>query len=210
MTAEHFRRKYSPDRYGEYRHREELRKFLRDYTRYKDRQIDTIVVLLDQCLLARDDDPTDREKARIRRDARNKGRHCYTCGEELDYQNNESWLFASVDHYWPKSMGGLSNPDNLQVTCKRCNNHDKKDFVDASDYHFEEITLVSASYEEYMSRERNRQYEVAVFAKTYFTCAVCGQPADRVGKLHIGRRELSDSWHFLNLVAYCSEHTPEE
>jgi len=209
-TAEYFRRKYPAGNYGEYRHREELRQYLRDYTRYKDKQIDDLLVLLNRCLSACDDEPTPHQKTGIKKQARQKGYHCYICGEELDYEIDNEYLSASVDHAWPRSMGGLSQASNLRVACRRCDNQNKKDFIDASDYHYEEISLVSASYDEYKSRERNRHYEVAVFAKTQFKCAVCDAPAHRVGTLHIGRKEPSDSWHFLNLVAYCSKHMPEE
>lgn len=203
-TAEYFRRKYDPEDFGDKHYRDKLREYLRDYTNYRDKFIDRLVLLLDRCLTTSDDEPTDHVKARLKRKAREAGQFCFVCGEELDYTNSNPKLSATVDHIWPRSMGGGSHTDNLQVACQRCNNNIKKDFIDASDYHYEEISLVSPSYDEYIRRERNRSYEVAIFAKTQFTCAGCGQPAHRVGKLQIGRKEPGDSWHFLNLVAYCS------
>lgn len=209
-TAEYFRRKYPMEKYGPNRHRTELRQYLRDYTRYKDKHIDSLSVLLNRCLSASDEEPTVHQKNRIKKVTKESGQNCYICGEKLNFDEENSYLSPSVDHAWPRSMGGLRHDNNLRVACRRCDNQGKKDFIDASDYHYEEISLVSTSYDEYIRQERNRHYEVAVFAKTQFTCDVCGAPAHRAGTLHIGRKEPSDSWHFLNLVAYCSEHMPKE
>ncbi len=202
-TAEYFRRKY-PDEW-----RLELRRFFRNYTRYKDRDINDLTLLLSKCLSAYDSNPSDSVKAMMRKEAKNK-RHCYICGEDMDYENANGLNSATIDHVWPRAMGGLSHNENLLVACQQCNNKHKKDFMDASDYHYEEIALVSDRSDPHFTNEMNRQYRVAVYARTEFTCAVCGQPAYRVGKLEVGRIEAQDSWHFLNLQAYCLGHLPEK
>lgn len=209
-TAEHFRRDYPPDQYGSSRYQIELRKHLRDYTRYRDRVIDKLVKLLVKCLRAMDQAPTAHQKRKIRRQAAQNSLSCYICGRELDYdKHSREHNSATVDHIWPRSIGGLSNDDNLRIACHDCNANLKKDYIDDSDYHYEEIALVSASYAEYREQEKSKQYEVAVFAKSQSECSVCGQPAHRVGDLYIDRKEPSDSWHFLNLAAYCFEHKPK-
>jgi 5-methylcytosine-specific restriction endonuclease McrA/ribosomal protein S14 len=208
-TAGYFHRKFPPTTYGPERYRSELRRHLKDYTRLKDDAIASLTRTLDECLSVSEDYPTEHEIKRIKRDARNGGRNCYICGTTLDYQSPNLWNTASIDHKWPRAMGGSSEMSNLEVACRKCNNDLKRNFVDASDFHFEEISLVSASSEEYNRKEKNRHYEVAIFVKNQYRCAVCGQPAHRVGQLHMGRIDLSDSWHFLNLTAYCSEHYPE-
>lgn len=43
------------------------------------------------------------------------GYHCVYCDEDLT--NGEIHL----DHVIPESQGGATTPDNLQVTCRKCN-----------------------------------------------------------------------------------------
>lgn len=208
-TAEHYRRRFPPDLHGSNRYKSELKKFLKDYTRYNDRQLDKLVTLLHECLAASDRLPSPTTISKKRARASEQNHYCYICGREVNYQHSGEHNNATIDHIWPRAMGGLSDNDNLQVACEACNSRYKKDYIDAADFHFEEISLISTSYEEYSGKEKNRAYEVAVFARTNYKCAVCGQPAYRLGELKIGRIEPNDSWHFLNLQAYCSEHAPE-
>jgi 5-methylcytosine-specific restriction endonuclease McrA len=203
-TAEFYRRKYP----SEWKLR--LRKFLRDYTRYRDRHIDTLILLLSKCLSARDASPADVDKRRLRREAQRHGYNCYICGEEMDYVDSEIWNYATVDHMWPTALGGLSDFDNLMLGCKRCNNEHKQDYLDASDYHYEEMSLVSDQGDDNFSSEMKRKYRVAINAKTEWSCTVCGQPAYRVGTLELGRIEPEDSWHFLNVEPYCARHSPKD
>lgn len=210
-TAEFFRRNYPPETYGSQRHLRELRGYLRDFTRYSDRTVDDLVRILTRCLIAMDDDITDTQKHRLKRSAREAHNDCSVCGGDLSFQRNSTdWIAATVDHIWPRSLGGRSEDDNLQVACKACNVRNKKDHIDASDYHYEAISFPVASYEEYCRDVLNREYEVAVFATTGFTCSVCKVPASHVGRLYIGRKDPADSWHFANLTAYCKHHKPEE
>jgi hypothetical protein len=51
-----------------------------------------------------------------------------------------------------------------------------------------------------------REYEIALWAKSNFKCKICGKPASNVGKLKLSRINLDDSWHFLNIDAYCEQH----
>jgi len=210
-TAEYFRRIYDPKIYGQSRYQRELRRYLRDYTRLRDQHVNELLHLLVKCLKASDSYPSDTQSRKIRQEAEARSASCLICGRELDYtRNSQNILSVTIDHIWPRSFGGLSENHNLGVVCQHCNNELKKNYIDDSDYHYEEISLVATSYEEYTSKMKNRQYEVAVFARTQFKCFVCGQPAERVGELQIGRIEPSDSWHFLNLAGFCYEHKPSE
>ena len=50
------------------------------------------------------------------------GLYCYTCGTGLQRRNgygNE----ATVEHVWPRSLGGDTNFDNLLPACKSCNSN---------------------------------------------------------------------------------------
>ena len=100
-------------------------------------------------------------------------------------------------------MGGLNERENIRVACGKCNNKLKRNRIDYRDYHYEEISLSSTEGDDSFLAELEAQYRVAIYAKSLYTCASCGQPADRVGKLRVGRIDEADSWHFLNLVAYC-------
>jgi len=55
--------------------------------------------------------PTNLRRMVIERD----GYHCVYCDDDLT--NGEIHL----DHVIPESQGGLTNYDNLQVTCRKCN-----------------------------------------------------------------------------------------
>ena len=210
LTAEYFRRKYPVTKYGQERHVKELRNFLQSYTRYAERQVNEIVPILVRCLAAGDDEPTTHEKAKIKKRVKEHGWGCHICGISLDFtETTVTKNTATIDHLWPRSMGGTSDIDNLRVACSKCNNEHKRDHIDASDFHYEEITLPITNYGEYVSKALNREYEVAIFAKTGFTCSVCGQPASRVGELYIGRIDLNDTWHFANLTGYCEAHRSE-
>jgi 5-methylcytosine-specific restriction endonuclease McrA len=129
-TAEFYRRKYPSE------WKLKLRKFLRDYTRYKDKHIDALVTLLSRCLSVRGTDPADVDRRRLKREAQERGYNCHICGEEMDYTDDTMWNHATVDHLWPTALGGLSHFDNLLLGCKRCNNEHKQDYLDASDYHY--------------------------------------------------------------------------
>lgn len=210
-TAEFFRRSYPPTTHGPQRHLRELRDYLGDFTRYSDRTIDDLMRILTRCLIVLDDEITDTQKNRLKRSARETNSDCSVCGGDLSFQGNPaSWIAATVDHIWPRSLGGRSEDDNIQVACRACNEQNKKDHIDASDYHFEAISFPVVSYEGYRRDVLNREYEVAVFATTGFTCSVCRVPASRVGRLYVGRKDPADSWHFANLTAYCRHHKPEE
>lgn len=206
-SAEHLRRKYDlyPDDSVS-----EIRKFLRDFTHIPPSQREKIVTLLVECLRERDRKISLKLKDSIRKEAQSRGANCYLCGCEIDFERTDAPRFNSLtlDHLWPRKMGGKSLESNLKIACKRCNEL-KGDYIDASDFHYEEICLVTNEKDESFNVEFRREYKIAVLAKSDFKCMICGKPAERVGELQFARREPSDSWHFLNVDAYCSEHTPE-
>lgn len=218
--AEHYRRRYDPELFEPSRHRLELRKFLRGYTgygRYGTAFVEELVSLLAQCLQEADRDVSPGVKNRMRQEAQQRDLRCYMCGRTLNHDRGVTESnSASVDHSWPHSLGGSSDQHNLRIACRECDNSLKQDYMDASDYHYEEIALGIGTYVEYQSRFKDNQrwrarsYETAVFAKAEFRCAGCDTPAFRLGELQIGRRDLDDGWHFLNLTAYCASCSPEE
>lgn len=187
--------------------RREIENHLQDYTRLNSTQIREISRILVECVQAAN--KTSYEKRRIIETARSRRFCCFTCGTKLDFDDKDSWSYATVDHLWPRSMGGHGEIDNLKAVCRSCNNLYKADYIDASDFHYEEISLTCTSYVDYL-KERERQYELAILAKTNYKCAVCNLDAHYIGELRIGRKDPKDSWHFHNLQAYCSHHLPKQ
>ncbi|MCU0493390.1 MAG: hypothetical protein MUD01_17525, partial [Chloroflexaceae bacterium] len=85
----------------------------------------------------------------------------------------------------------------------KCNNEIKNDRLDLYDYHYELISLPLDENDRGFENELVSHHKVAVYAKSNYSCVACGQPAHRIGKLNVGRKDSTDSWHFLNMVAYC-------
>jgi 5-methylcytosine-specific restriction endonuclease McrA len=202
-TAEYYRRQHPSD------WRMKMKSFLRDHTGFRT-GADEIIKLLGRCLDVRDDEPTAHLKKQIRKQTLDNRHGCYLCGEAIDYQEIEIYLSPTVDHSWPRGLGGASQRFNLRVAHQKCNNDLKQDHIDASDYHYEQICAVSTPDDQDFTQEMKPLYKMAVLAKSNFGCAVCEQPAFRVGALTLGRKNPSDSWHFLNLEAYCEVHKPRK
>ena len=59
------------------------------------------------------------------------GSKCFGCGRAL------IWAERSTDHIMPRSAGGIAEPMNLQLLCRRCDNELKRDLVPEE----EELTL---------------------------------------------------------------------
>jgi hypothetical protein len=200
-TAKFFYRKYPRKDYGEDRFRLELEKYFNDFTGYKVK-LEEIIIILVSCVENSEKKLSPGQKKKI--EVTEKDANCYICGEEY---NNSPHGALTIDHVWPKALGGDGSRGNLRGAHSVCNNQYKQDFIDSSDFHYEEISLVHVSRAEYYL-SRNNQYETAIFSKTNYCCSVCGKSAQEIGKLYIGRKDPNDSWHFLNLLAFCVQHLP--
>lgn len=183
----------------------ELRTFIRDETDIPHSATEKILALLVECLHVRQKQPTPMTKKRIKRLARDRSVRCYICGRELDYDELES---VTVDHVWPNALGGKDEDFNLKAACPSCNRN-KATHIDASDFHYEEICLVGDKEDDGFQPELCTHYRVALWAKSNYRCIICGQPAAYVGELQFARNNLNDSWHFINIDAYCGRHAPQ-
>ena len=80
-----------------------------------------------------------RRKENIRKELYQKSNKCTYCGKVLQIINNKSEDdYLTLDHIIPVALGGLSDIDNLQSTCKSCNGK-KACYVAKDDY----ITYIS-------------------------------------------------------------------
>ncbi|HAO09762.1 MAG TPA: hypothetical protein DCQ51_00920 [Planktothrix sp. UBA8407] len=186
-----------------------LREFLKENMRFPEENIELIRVLITECLDAKRKKVNSTLKKEIRRTAKNNNRFCYLCGIELEYDlksPNNVHNSVEVEHKWPRAMGGLSDAFNLEVACQACNGK-KADYIDASDFHYEEICLVTDENDQHFSTEMKREYELALWAKTEFKCSLCQKPASDSGKLKLSRKNPNDSWHFLNIEIFCEQHS---
>ncbi|HVX01183.1 MAG TPA: HNH endonuclease [Candidatus Babeliaceae bacterium] len=197
--------------FGDARIRSEMRNYLKNYTRFADNKIASLINWLNACVQNSKDDFSSQDKKTVRRQLVQFEWGCYICGRELDLANvpEQQHLAITADHFWPRLLGGESEIGNLRFACSDCNNKYKKDFLNYADYHYEQINFVVTNFDHYIHHSRVRGYEAAVFSKSDFCCVVCNQPAYKIGELFIGRNDLSDSFHFFNLSAYCADHKPE-
>ena len=206
VTADYFKRKCEKENKGNEKFRTDLRAFLKEDMRFPDeKQIGRILVLISDCLDTRNADVADSTKHEIRKRARKNSKACYICGGELEFDRGDLYNSVQVEHKWPKAMGGSSDNFNLEVACQKCNCK-KSDYIDASDFHYEKICLVSDENDRHFSTEMNREYELALWAKREFKCSICGKSAADAGKLKFGRKNPNDSWHFLNIEIFCEKH----
>lgn len=133
--------------------------------------------------------------------------HCYLCGRDLNFiiKNDDDW--AELEHVFPKSMGGSSRlPSNIKYACSKCN-QSKKSYIDDSDLHYEQICFVTDMEDgENFWGNFSREFKIAIWSRNDFRCQFCNQPASKLGSLHFTRSNPHDSWHFLNIEAYCSSH----
>ncbi|MBD1922219.1 HNH endonuclease [Funiculus sociatus GB2-A5] len=202
-TAEYLKRKYESDEFPAQKFVEELRRFITEATCIPKDKTEKLLALLQACLQSKGRKVKPPRKKRLLKEYQAKNElRCYICGKYLNEQESE------IEHIWPRTMGGATEDFNLKISCSICNDK-KQHYIDASDFHYEQICLVSDKSDENFSKEMKKEYRIAVWAKSDYSCTVCGEPASIVGTLNFGRINPDDSWHFLNTEAYCDEHTPE-
>lgn len=211
-VAEYFKRKYYDTTGSEFEYWSQLRFYLREYTRIPHSDIERVFTLLRMCVSERNRSPSPGTRNSIIRDARNRNARCYICGREVTYDRNAIDLTgqkAEIEHVWPKALGGSNNETNLKIACERCNKI-KADYIDYSDFHYEEVCGVTDENMSNFETDFGWNYRVAVLSKSDFVCSVdgCNRSARLYGELQLQRIDPFDSWHFLNVEAYCDRHAP--
>jgi len=204
-------RKYPIDQFGENRYQREIYKYLKGFSRLKEKDILRLKVKIFYCIeTSQSNKPTKLETNKIKKRCENRSYFCYICGQEMDYSGGsvESNAF-SVDHIWPRHLGGLSSNVNFGGACRDCNNKIKEDYIDFADFHYEHIAFSKTPYD-FLAEDRKSRIEIAIFSKTEFCCSICMKPAYIIGELFIGKKEPNDGWHYQNLMPYCKSHKPKE
>lgn len=207
-TAESLKRKFYNSDYPPEKYQKEIRVFLKEYTHIPENQIERIFILLLECLKARDKKPNDTDRRMLLKSAEKNNLRCYICGCDLNFREKEQEESAELEHEWPRALGGSSDPFNLRISCLRCNKI-KSDYIDSTDFHYEKISLLNEIQDASFFKELKREYRVALWLKSECKCVVCGKQASSEGQLQFARREPNDSWHFINIEAYCDRHHPK-
>jgi len=181
----------------------QLRKFLiEDLHITNVKQREQIIAFLNDSVNTSRKRPSDSNKRSVRDHAKRHGLYCYICGEEMDFDRADVVNSAELEHLWPRALGGSNADFNYMAACSRCNKK-KDDYIDASDHHYEEICLVIDEDHVEFEDTLSWRYRMALYAKSNYRCYRCDKPASRVGKMRFVRRNRNDSWHFLNIDAYC-------
>ncbi len=203
-AAEYIKRKYNNEGYPDGFYIQKIRDYLIEQTRLPSDQREKILAMLLECLSARSRKVPVKTKQRMRTIAQKDGLKCYICGCDMDFSLRDEYLAAIIEHVWPNSMGGDRHETNLRVSCKKCSDN-KHNYMESSDFHYEEICLVDEEGSEDFNKKLTRQHKIAVWTKSGYSCILCGKPASE-GTLGFARRNINDNWHFLNMDAYCDEH----
>lgn len=201
-TAEFIRRKYDADEYEEPEKLfiDELRQFIKEETEIKGSDAEKLLAILLMCVkMKRQSRKTIKKRKFIKQNLSDRAELlCYICGKSLTEDE------VQIEHKFPKTMGGSNTASNLKVACEDCNN-EKKNYIDSSDFHYEHICLSTHENDQNFKAEFKRSYKIALCAKSDYSCVICGQLTEFVGRLGFVRRNLNDSWHFLNIDAVCEE-----
>jgi ribosomal protein S14 len=208
-TAKFLKRRVEADGLPDSVFADRLRNFVENEISLPKGKRELVFTLLFECARVSGRNSSER-LSRMKRTAIREGRdlRCYFCGIATNLVEDNKHDSPTLDHVWPNSLGGTNSDPNFRVICFNCNNS-KATFIDASDFHYEEICLSLGKEDTHFSNEMKRQYEVAIWAKSAFECTRCGKAAVYMGKLQFSRRSVRDSWHFLNIDAYCQEHARE-
>lgn len=78
---------------------------------------------LEPCVRAATSEIGQATRKRLVKEAARLSPYCYLCGVDIDFSGNAtSEANPTLDHVWPRALGGESVEENLLVACERCNN----------------------------------------------------------------------------------------
>jgi 5-methylcytosine-specific restriction endonuclease McrA len=200
-----------------------LRQYLREHTYLRESVRERLLPLLREATRLRDEKLGRNAKRSFREREREAGRtKCYICGREMDFEpagshwnttqrdqgelegddRGQSELYATVEHVWPRRLGGINRDDNLWLACDRCNGV-KDDALTGSDFHFERFVRAERP-------SLTIEDQMIAWYGSGLKCTHCHRPPIQVGELTLVRDEEEDCWHIHNVSAYCSQHVPAD
>ena len=137
---------------------------------------------------------------------------CKLCGNPIDFTLMRThWEAFSLDHIWPKSLGGESEEWNLQVSHQSCNTG-RINIANESDVHYEHFNVKSISTDdknESFWSEFNNQFRLAALMKAEFRCEVCNESEsiDRMdGTYHFSLKNRNENYNLFNVQITCDKH----
>ena len=192
----------------------ELRSYLVEKTRIPNSAIERVLILLHRCVLEGMREPSPGAKRAVRRKAKQDNLKCYICGRDVlhdrvDVSQDTRKENSEIEHIWPRSLGGSNKQWNLAISCTRCNEL-KRNHIDASDFHYEHVCASTDETMQDFRTDFNWVSRIPVLARSRFRCAVdgCKNSAQVYGGLDLVRLDNKDTYHFLNVLAFCSDHAP--
>jgi 5-methylcytosine-specific restriction endonuclease McrA len=136
-------------------------------------------------------------KRKAREEVRQRGACCAICGEKLRAERDGStkkqssttrkeprescatpsdgWDYVTLDHIWPRALGGPAIKENLRFACQRCNSL-RKDMIGLCDTDFQLFHVRVPSGDDSYSKEFSRKYRMAVADDFNQMCEVCHLP----------------------------------
>jgi 5-methylcytosine-specific restriction endonuclease McrA len=198
-TSEFIRRLYQSDSYPEEFYIEKTREFIQSETNIQGSDSEKLLAILQLCISEKNKNRRSINKKKFisKFYAEDSEILCYICGKSLTIDELE------IEHKWPKTMGGSYAEENLKASCKECNKV-KESFIDSSDFHYEHISLSLLEEDDYFKSQFKRIYKIALCSRHSYSCSICGQPTELVGRLNFVRKNENDSWHFLNINTICN------
>lgn len=146
--------------------------------------------------------------------AKNTNQRCKLCGKAIDFtlKSTDPQAF-SLDHIWPKSLGGESEEWNLQVTHKSCNTQ-RLNIANESDTHYEHFNVKSIwtdNSQDSFWKEFNWQFRFAALMKAKFRCEVCKESeSESIDNMdmdyHYSLKNREENYNLFNIQVTCDKH----
>lgn len=138
----------------------------------------------------------------LRRQAERLESPCTLCGGAIDYDNNDTPRSFSLDHIWPRFLGGSSDASNLRPCCRRCNSG-RKDIAALPDIHYEHFSLTAAPEDrDSFLKQLEISYRTGLVMSKNFRCEQCSAPTS-TSRMYIFPRERAETLNAFNALVLC-------
>ena len=145
----------------------------------------------------------------LEKHATDRNQRCEIGGCIINYSFVDTPDSLSLDHIWPRALGGESEQWNLRVACLSCNSQ-RKDLVDFTDVHYEHLHAQSDAVikNPYMlGTETSNALLFAALMRAKNMCERCGTPVNTMdGKVLYGRRQYGENYNLFNIEVLCPQH----